>query len=124
MGPFPYIRVELDREQRKVFQVTYKKVIETLNEFTDLKIIPIYEMDLLLYEKFKFEKQMRNSNIKFNHVALGAALINMNSDVELTDISNAFNVNESRIKKEIKNINQIKNPKTDKSKQFLDLIKK
>ena len=124
MGPFPYIRVELDREQRKVFQITYTKVIETLNEFTDIKIIPIYEMDLLLYEKFKFEKQMKKSNIKFNHAALGAALINQNSDIELTDISNAFNVNESRIKKEIKNINQIRNPKTDKSKQFLDLIKK
>lgn len=124
IGPFPYIRVELDREQRKVFQITYAKVIETLNEFTDIRIIPIPEMDLLLYEKFKFEKQMKNSRIKFNHVALGAALINLNSEVEMTDISNAFNVNESRIKKEIKNINRIKNPKSDKSKQFLDLIKK
>ena len=81
-------------------------------------------MDLLLYEKFKFEKQIKNSNIKFNHVALGAALINQNSDIELVEISNAFNINESRIKKEIKNIDLIKNPKSDKSKKFLDLIKK
>ncbi|MDO5815367.1 MAG: DUF530 domain-containing protein [Methanobrevibacter sp.] len=124
IGPLPYIRVELDREQRKVFQITYAKIIEILNEFTDIKIIPISEMDLLLYEKFKFEKQMHNSNIKFNHVALGAALINLNSDLELETISNAFNINESKIKKEIKNINQIKNPKSDKSKKFLDLIKK
>lgn len=124
VGPFPYIRVELDREQRKVFQTTYTKVIETLNNFTDLKIIPVKEMDLLLYEKFKFEKQSRNSNIKFNYVALGAALIYQNSDIELEDISNAFNVNESRIKKEIKHIDQIRNPKSDKSKKFLDLIKK
>lgn len=124
LGPFPYIRVELDREQRKVFQTTYTKVIETLNNFTDIKIIPVDEMDLLLYEKFKFEKQIRSSNIKFNHVALGAALINQNSDIELEDISNAFNINESRIKKEIKNIDNIKNPKSDKSKKFLDLIKK
>ena len=92
--------------------------------FTDIKIISIQEMDLLLYEKFKFEKQIKNSNIKFNHVALGAALINQNSDIELETISNAFNINESRIKKEIKHINQIKNPKSDKSKKFLDLIKK
>ncbi|MBQ2353871.1 MAG: DUF530 family protein, partial [Methanobrevibacter sp.] len=70
------------------------------------------------------EKQMRNSNIKFNHVALGAGLVCQNSDIELEKISNAFNINESRIKKEIKNINQIKNPRSDKSKQFLDLIKK
>ena len=81
-------------------------------------------MDLLLYEKFKFEKEMRNSNIKFNHVALGAALINQNSDIDLETISYAFNINESRIKKEIKNIGQIKNPKTDRSKKFLELIKK
>ena len=124
LGPFPYIRVELDREQRKVFQTAYGKVIEILNDFTDIKIIPIPEMDLLLYEKFKFEKEMRNYHIKFNHVALGAALINLNSDVELESISNAFNINESRIKKEIKHIDQIRNPKSDKSKKFLDLIKK
>ena len=124
LGPFPYIRVELDREQRKAFQTTYDKVIEILNEFTDIKIIPIPEMDLLLYEKFKFEKEIRNSHIKFNHVALGAALINQNSEIELERISNAFNINESRIKKEIKHIDQIKNPKSDKSKKFLDLIKK
>ena len=124
LGPFPYIRVELDREQRKVFQTTYTKVIDILNDFTDIKIIPVYEMDLLLYEKFKFEKQIKNSNIKFNHVALGAGLIYENSDIELEEISNAFNINESKIKKEIKNIDHIKNPKSDKSKKFLDLIKK
>ena len=86
--------------------------------------MPVLEMDLLLYEKFKFEKQCRNSNIKFNQVALGAALIHLNGEVELEEISNAFNVNESRVKKELKNIDQIKNPKSDKSKKFLDLIKK
>lgn len=124
IGPFPYIRVELDREQRKVFQTTYKKVIETLTDYTDIKIIPVEEMDLLLYEKFKFEKQIKNSRIKFNHVALGAALINENSEIELSQISNAFNINESRVKKELKNIDNIRNPKSDKSKKFLDLIKK
>ena len=123
-GPFPYIRVELDREQRKVFQTTYTKVIETLNNFTDIKIIPIPEMDLLLYEKFKFEKQSRSSNIKFNYVALGAALICQNSDISIEEICNAFNINASRVKKEIKHIDQIRNPKSDKSKKFLDLIKK
>ena len=110
LGPFPYIRVELDREQRRVFQTTYEEVIEILKEF--------------LYEKFKFEKEMHNSKFKFNHVALGAALINQNSDIDLETISYAFNINESRIKKEIKHIDQIKNPKTDKSKKFLELIKK
>ena len=124
LGPFPYIRVELDREQRKVFQADYIRVIETLNNLTDLKIISIDDKDLLLYEKFKFEKQIRNSHVKFNHVALGAALIHENSDIPLESISNAFNINESRVKKEIKNIDSIKNPKSDKSKKFLELIKK
>lgn len=123
-GPFPYIRVELDRDQRKVFQTNYTKVIEILNSFTDIKIISVPEMDLLLYEKFKFEKQSRSSNIKFNHVALGAALIYQGSEISLEEISNGFNVNESKIKKEIRNIEQIRNPKSDKSKKFLDLIKK
>ena len=124
LGPFPYIRVELDREQRKVFQTTFGKVVDILATFTDIKIMPISEMDLLLYEKFKFEKEIRNSNIKFNHVALGAALIHLNSEVELENISNVLNINESRIKKELKHIDQIKNPKSDKSRRFLDLIKK
>ena len=57
-------------------------------------------------------------------MALGAALINLNSDIELSEISNAFNINESRVKKEIKNIEKIRNPKSDKSKEFLELIKK
>ena len=123
-GPFPYIRVELDREQRKVFQTTYTKVIDVLDSFTDIKIVPVYEMDLLLYEKFKFEKQIKSSNIKFNHVALGAGLILENSDMDIKEISNAFYINESKVKKEIKNIDTIRNPRSDKSKKFLDLIKK
>ena len=122
IGPFPYIRVELDREQRKVFQTTHSKVIDILNNCTDIKIIPIPEMDLLLYEKFKFEKEIRNSGIKFNHVALGAALVHENSDISLDSISNAFNVNKSRVKKEIDNIESIRNPKSDKAKDFLDII--
>ena len=82
------------------------------------------DKDLILYEKFKFEKEMKNSNIKVNHPALGAAILNLNSGTDLESISNSFNVNESKIKKEIKHVENIKNPKTDKSKKFLDLIKR
>ncbi len=42
--------LKLDRQQRKVFQTTFKKVINVLNEFTDLKIISIPDMDLILYK--------------------------------------------------------------------------
>ena len=122
-GPFPYIRVELDRQQRKVFSKRFPEVIDILDQFSDIKILDVEEKDLILYEKFKFEKQMKNSNIKVNHPALGAAHLHLNSDIDLEIISNAFNVNESKIKKEIKHIENIKNPKTDKSKKFLDLIK-
>ena len=124
IGPFPYIRIELDREQRKVFATTYSKVIEKLNNFTDIKIIPVPEMDLLLYEKFKFEKEIKNSPIKFNHVALGALLVHENSDISLESISNAFNINKSKVNKEMENIDKIKNPKSDKAQIFVDLIKK
>lgn len=123
-GPFPYIRVELDRQQRKVFQTTYSGVIDILNQFSDIKILEVEEKDLILYEKFKFEKLMQNSRIKVNHPALGAAHLHLYSGIDLDIISNAFNVNESKIKKEIKNIDNIKNPKSDKSKRFLELIKK
>lgn len=123
-GPFPYIRVELDRQQRKIFQTTYKKVIEVLNNETDMKIIPVKDMDLILYEKFKLEKLIKNSNIKLNYPALGAALINLNSDIEIETIGNVFNINDSKIKKEINNIKKLEKPKSAKSKQFLELIKK
>ena len=123
-GPFPYIRVELDRQQRKVFQKTFKNVISILNQFTNIKIIEISQKDLILYEKFKFEKQLKNSNIKVNHQALGAAMLSLNTNINLEEISNVFYVNESKIKKEITHINNIKNPKSDRSKKFLDLIKK
>lgn len=123
IGPFPYIRVELDREQRKAFQTTYPNVIDILNKFTDIKIIPIPEMDLLLYEKFKFEKEIKNSHIIFNHVALGAVLISEYSDIELESICHAFNINKSKTKDEIKNIDRIRNPKGGKAGQFIDLIK-
>ena len=123
-GPFPYIRVELDRQQRKIFQTTYKKVIETLNEETNLKLIPIPEMDLVLYEKFKLEKLIKNTKMKINYPALGAGLIHKTTEIPIENIGNALNINNSKIKKEIKNIETIKKPKTEKSKKFLELIKK
>jgi hypothetical protein len=49
---------------------------------------------------------------------LGAAIIKNHSDIPLESISNALNINESRVKKELKNIDNIKNPKSDKSKNM------
>lgn len=123
-GPFPHIRVELDRQQRKIFQNSYEKVIQTLNNHTDLKIIPIPDMDLILYEKFNLENLIKNSNMKINYPALGAALVHLNSDIDVETIGNAFNINDSKINKEIKNIEKLKKPKSEKSKKFLEMIKK
>lgn len=123
-GPFPHIRVELDSQQRKVFNSSYDKVISNLNDTTDLKIISIPDMDLILNEKFKLENLIRNSNIKFNYPNLGAALVSLNTDIDMETIGNAFNVNTSKINKEIKNIEKLKKPKSEKSKKFLEMIKK
>ncbi|MDO5849249.1 MAG: DUF530 domain-containing protein [Methanobrevibacter sp.] len=124
-GPFPRIRVNLDRQQRKAFQTNYNSVISILNRETNLKIISIPEMDLILHEKFHLEKLISDSNIKVNNPALGAALINhMNSDIDTKSLGNAFNINESKINKEVKNIEKLKKPKSEKSKKFLELIKK
>lgn len=123
-SPFPYIRVEIDRKQRSVFAETHKKVIEVLKEETKEKILEIDNMDLILYEKFKIEKQIKNSNIKIYYPGMGAGLISLNSDLTIDDISKIFNINTSKIKKEIKNIKSIKKPKTVKSKKFLEMIKK
>ncbi len=124
ISPFPNIRVDLDRQQRKAFQTTYNKAINTLNKEIDMKIIPIQNMDYILYEKFKFENLSMGSNIKFYFPALGVALVNLNSDIDIKTLGNIFNINESKIKKEIENIEKVKKPKSEKSKKFLELIKK
>ncbi len=123
-GPFPHIRVELDRQQIKIFQNYYKKVIKVLNNYTNLKIIPIENMDVILYEKFKLEDLIKNSNIKLNYPALGAALIHLNSNINIDILGNTFNINGSKINKEIRNIEKLKKPKSEKSKKFLEMIKK
>lgn len=124
ISPFPYIRVELDRQQRKIFANSYTKAIETIIEETNIKILTINEMDYILHKKFKIEKELKNLNIKINYPALGCALIHSHSKIPIDIIGNIFNVNESKIKKEIKNIETINKPKSNKSKKFLELIKK
>lgn len=123
-GPFPHLATELDRQQRKIFQNNYNKVIDTLNKFNNLKILSIPDMDFILYEKFNIEKLIKNSNMKLNYPALGVGLIHLNSNIDVKTLGNVFNVNESKVNKEIKNIKKIKKPKSSKSKQFLEMIKK
>ena len=123
-SPFPYVRVEIDRKQRSVFTENHNKVIEILQEELQEKILDIDNMDLILYEKFALEKLVKNSNIKIYYPGIGAGLISLNSDLTIDDISKIFNINSSKIKKEINSIESIKKPKTEKSKKFLEMIKK
>lgn len=128
LGPFPYIRVELDRQQRKTFETNYTSVIDVLNEETDIKISSIPQKDLILYEKFKIEKENRFAKMNLNYPALSAALIHQTTDIDIETLGNLFNINDSKIRKELDNIkiirgtgNENKKP-NDLSNRFRDLI--
>ncbi|MDD4593483.1 MAG: DUF530 family protein, partial [Methanobacteriaceae archaeon] len=122
-GPFPYIRGDIDRQQRKIFQRYSNKTIKILQEMENEKIIPVPDMDLLLYKKFNLEKQIKNSNIKLDYTALGAAMISTNSDIPIKESARVFSVSQKRVEKEIKNLENNKRPRSKKSKKFLEMIK-
>ena len=122
-SPFPYIRTDIDRQQRRVFQNSHFKVVRFLKEKENEHILSVPEMDLLLYKKFKFERQIKNANIKLNYAALGPAIIYTNSDYSINEVSRAFKVGEKSVKREIDNIQSFQKPRSKKSRQFLDMIK-
>ncbi|KZX15124.1 DUF530 domain-containing protein [Methanobrevibacter filiformis] len=123
-GPFPYLRGDIDRQQRQIFTHLNKQAINILKTYACEKIIEINEMDLILYEKFKLEKQMKGLNMKINHVALGAALLlNNSNDLDISTLAYAFDLSEKEIKTESKNLTTVSKPRTNKSKQFLKMIK-
>lgn len=122
-GPFPYLRNEIDRQQRKIFEITYTKAIKLLNKQDNETIIPVKNMDLILHKKFNLEKKLKNSNLKVDYYALGAAIIYKEGNVDINLIAKSFNIEHSRIRDEVKNIEFITKPKSDKSRKFLDLIK-
>ncbi|MDR0900393.1 MAG: DUF530 domain-containing protein [Methanobrevibacter sp.] len=123
-GPFPYLRIDIDRQQRKAFEQLNKKVVEILKTKENEKILPIQGMDFLLNKKFNLERKIKHSNIVINYVALGAAIISLNHDIDTDITADTFNVSENNVKKELKNIETINTPKSDKSRKFLELIKK
>ncbi|KZX14836.1 hypothetical protein MBCUT_18830 [Methanobrevibacter cuticularis] len=123
-GPFPYLRGDLDRQQRKIFENLNKNVVEILKTMANQKILEVKNMDLLLHKKFNLEKKIKNSNIMINYTALGAAIISSNCNIPISISADTFNVSKDSVKKELKNIETINTPKTNKSKKFLELIKK
>ena len=122
-GPFPYIRSEIDRQQRKIFENIYTKAIKLLNEKEEENILLINEMDLILYKKFKLEEHFKNSNMKIDYVALGAAILHNESNIAMEECIKVFKKDKKSIENEINNIETVAKPKSAKSKMFLDLIK-
>ena len=122
-SPFPYIRGDIDRQQRKVFQNPHTQVVKLLQEKEKEHILAVPDMDLLLHKKFKFEGNIKNLNIKLNYAALGPAIVFTNSNYSIKDVSYAFKVGEKSIKCEIANMKGIKKPNTKRSRDFIDLVK-
>lgn len=123
-GPFPYLRTDIDRQQRRIFENIHKDVVKILKDNENEKIIELHNMDLLLNKKFNLERKIKGSNIQIDYVALGAAIISSNCNIPISTSSRAFNVKEKNVKNEMKNIETFKKPKSDKSKKFLDMIKR
>lgn len=123
-GPFPYLRSDIDRKQRRIFENMNKEVVNILKNNENEKIIELNNMDLLLNKKFNLEKKIKGSNIKINYVSLGAAIISSNCNIPVSLSSKTFDVTEKSVENEIKNINTFRKPKSDKTKKFLEMIKK
>ena len=79
-SPFPFIRGDIDRQQRKVFQNPNKKVVKLLQDREKEHILAVDDMDLLLHKKFKFENRIKNLNIKLNYAAVGPSIVFTNSN--------------------------------------------
>lgn len=123
-GPYPYLRSDIDRQQRKIFENMNKEVVKILKSNEDEQIIELHNMDLLLNKKFNLERKIKGSNIQIDYIALGAAIISSNCNIPIFISARTFNVPEKSVKNEIKNIDTFKKPKSNKSKKFLDMIKK
>lgn len=80
-------------------------------------------MDLILYKKFKLEEHFKNSNMKIDYVALGAAILHNESNIAMEECIKVFKKDKKSIENEINNIETVAKPKSAKSKMFLDLIK-
>lgn len=122
-GPFPYIRGDIDRQQRKIFQNPHKNVVKLLQEKENEHILAVPEMDLILFKKFKLEKQIKNSNIKLNYMALGPAIVFRASDkFSIPEVAFAFKVPKKAVINEIEKVKNIQRPRSKNAGKFLDLI--
>ncbi|MDP1552261.1 MAG: DUF530 family protein, partial [Methanobacteriaceae archaeon] len=75
-------------------------------------------------KKFEIEQKMKGLNMKTNYSAFGAAIVNLESEMDINLCSNIFSVSVKDIETEKANIQTMGKPSTKKAKKFMEMIKK
>ena len=123
-GPFQYIRNTLDRHQVKGFKDFNEDSIYILKKYLNENIEVIPNIKNILLKKFEMEQKMKGLNMKTHHAAFGAAILNLESGIDINNCSRLFGVSVKSIEKEKSNIKNMGKPTTKKAKKFLEMIKK
>ncbi|MDR2544444.1 MAG: DUF530 domain-containing protein [Methanobrevibacter sp.] len=123
-NPFPYLREDIDRKQREIFTLINNNAIKFLKKYNNESIIQIRSMDFILHKKFKLEENIKGIRFNIDNVALGGAIILHYSNLDTDTVSDLFSISKESIEKELKNLELIEKPRTQRSKDFLSMIKK
>jgi hypothetical protein len=123
-GPFPYLRHNLDRNQIKVFGDFDQEAVEILKNYLQEKVEYIPHIQKVITKKFEIEQKMKGLNMKTNYSAFGAAIVNLESEMDINLCSDIFSVSVKDIETEKVNIQTMGKPSTKKAKKFMEMIKK
>lgn len=123
-GPFPHLRPNLDRNQVKVFLDFDKKVLDVLSNYMGEKIYFIPHIQNVLLKNFEIEQKMKGLHMKVDPAAFGAAVLNIESKIDIEICADLFSVNLKTVEAEKNNIKTMGKPTTKKAKKFLEMIKK
>ncbi|MDR0911215.1 MAG: DUF530 domain-containing protein [Methanobrevibacter sp.] len=91
-GLFPYLRGDIDRRQRQVFDSHNGDTIDLLVKYANEHILKIPEMDLILFNKFKLEKKIKRlPNWKVDYSLIGPTLLlSQNTDSQNINCDDEF----------------------------------
>ncbi|MDI6881764.1 MAG: DUF530 domain-containing protein [Methanothermobacter sp.] len=120
-GPFPGLGPVLDLRQAKIFNRMDREAVKLLREYGE-KIFYIKNPQKLLLKKFEIEEKTKGLHMKINQRAFGAALINLESDIDEKTCASIFSVTLDELKKEKENIKTLRKP-ADKARLFMEMIK-
>ncbi|MBC7119086.1 MAG: DUF530 domain-containing protein [Methanobacteriaceae archaeon] len=120
-GPFPGLGPVLDRRQSKTFNKMDREAVKLLREYGE-KIFYIKNLQKLLLKKFEIEEKIKGLHMKINQRAFGAAIINLESDIDEKTCANIFSITLNELKKEKENIKALTKP-TNKARLFMEMIK-